>query len=95
MEVHPKLLCESGPPTNITYIPCTRTAACDYNLDFRIDYDHPHTIRNILTHMPELICNEHKVGAIGSTLFIGFMVGSLCLMRITDLVGRKKSTVVS
>ena len=33
--------------------------------------------------------SEERMGAIGSTFFVGFMIGAIIFLRLSDLVGRK------
>jgi len=38
----------------------------------------------------DLICEEpYKIGAIGSVIFIGFTIGSIFFVGLTDILGRK------
>lgn len=76
--IEPQLLCE-GP--NGTWYSCDRDTACSID-NYKIDYDDPDTIKNLVTYM-DLLCedNYHQMLAlVGAITLVGMLVGSIVLL---------------
>jgi len=88
--LEPKLLC-SSPSQLETWTECTRAAACALESDnYRIDYEHPETIRNFVTEL-DLLCvpdYESKVSNLGGFMLVGSVLSVVFLDPLADIYGR-------
>ena len=70
---------------------CDKPTACDSSLTASYFFDTKEGRTNFITEVPELLCySDAEIGLQGTTYFIGFTLGSLLWMRLTDLWGRKR-----
>ena len=77
--------CRSDP--NQQYITCTKEEACSAG-DYRFNTETG--LENWITLIPEMLCySSTKLTLTGTMYFIGFLIGSILWLRITDIVGRK------
>jgi hypothetical protein len=76
--MEPALLCQTG---SDDWANCDRETACAADA-FKIDYDNPDTIKNLVTYM-DLICKDgyHSMLAmVGAVTLLGCLVGSIVLL---------------
>ena len=69
---------------------CNKDTACDTDRTLSYYFDTKHGRTNFITEDPSSLClSDTKLGLEGTFYFIGFLVGSIVWMRLTDFVGRK------
>ena len=96
----PVLQCASVDPVTgeITWSVCSKADACANPAGYRIDEDSQDTITNFTTQIqPSLICDEHykrRMSLLGSSMFIGYLTGSVLITPLGDVIGRKKSITI-
>ena len=67
----------------------------DASIEHRVDYSKPESLENYFVRL-NMECKSHKeIGKIGSTLFIGIVLGCLFIPRLADIYGRKWFVTVS
>jgi len=90
----PKFECSSQD----TWTACSRETACELDAeDYRIDYEHPETIRNIVTEL-DLVCASDyklKVANVGGSMLFGALFSVVFLVPLADIYGRRPMLNVS
>jgi len=95
----PKLVC-SSPSQLEDWSECTKETACALEAgDYRVDYEHPETIRNIVTEL-DLICDSDsdyklKASNVGGSMQIGAVLSVAFLTPLADIYGRRPVMYVS
>ena len=75
---------------NGTTAECTKDEACNSNLTNSYSFDTENGRTNFITEVPDSLCvSDAKLSLEGTFYFIGFLVGSIVWMRLTDFWGRK------
>ena len=94
-EYIPKLQCYDDSEDPIQYYQCTRRTACDDELKYKINYDDGNTIHNWITKLDLVCISNSEMGYFGALMLSGFFFGSLFLVRIGDIIGRKPVILLS
>ena len=90
----PPFLCKPADDPNAEFQSCEHTdffngATCDPAIAFIPDMDTARSLFNWAFEM-ELYCTSKLyIGLFGSLYFVGFMVGSMTLLRLADIYGRR------
>ena len=74
---------------------CDRDTACSIDA-YKIDYDHPDTIKNVVTYM-DLLCQDRYhalLAMIGAWTLFGFLIGSIVLLPYADHYGRRPMNIL-
>ena len=76
---------------------CSSATVCsgNSNLQYHVDYDSNLTIQNWITSMNLEWLSKFKLGLFGSLYFVGFWFGSLTLLRLGDIYGRKPICLIT
>lgn len=95
LEEEPKLECLNHYDQ---YIPCNRDFACSTKLEEYAHHDHlapyrvshSHIFHNFITDFQMECATPYHIGLIGSSYFLGFMLGSIIFAPLADIIGRKR-----
>ena len=78
----------TAPDGTITH--CDKADACNSDLTSSYFFDTRNGRTNFITEVPELLCvSDAKIGLQGTLYYVGFLIGSLVWLRLTDYWGRK------
>ena len=91
-ELQPKYLCRGSQDQD--WYECLPPEFChNAYIDHKVDYSRPESFNSLFNRIHLECTSKGTIGLIGSSLFLGFLVGSLFLPRIADLYGRKPCVV--
>jgi len=68
---------------------------CESHTKDCVDFDSPNTIKNWITHLNLTGSSSFALGLIGSSFFFGYLIGSVTLLRLPDIYGRRVIVLIS
>ena len=89
MELFPEYTCTKDGLIENTYT-CEPSDFCDNpNVTATVNWDADKSLHNWVEQIDLTCVSSEKIGYIGSIYFVGIVISSLTLPRISDLYGRK------
>lgn len=87
MELYPQFECYND--STGTYSAWTRDKACAVGTKWHINWEHEHSINNWIVDLDLYCVDKWKIGLFGSMYYLGFLLGSVAFINVSDIYGRK------